>query len=136
MFALREGFHGFSLQTTVLERQPMKAALFLQRIDVTERASDRPRHGWLYYHQMSLLWEKSLLQKYLHLTRCWWYFLAADAYLRAVHVSPAGSWDQSAEGQSKTEKSLRIKGKSTISCSMGRKIPIGKHCWDTFNMLV
>jgi len=63
-------------------------------------------------------------KKNLYLTRCWWYFLAADAYLRAVRISPAGSWDQSAEGQSKPEKSLRIKRKNTISYSMGRKVSI------------
>lgn len=70
------------------------------------------------------------------LTRCWWYFLAANTYLRAVCVSPAGSWDQSTKGQSKTEKSLRIKRKNTNSYSLGRKITICKHNQDIFNMLV
>lgn len=78
----------------------------------------------------------SCYKKTLSLTRCWWYFLAANAYLCAVHVSPAGSWDQSAESQSKTEKSLRIKRKNTISYSTGRKISIWKHRRDVFNMLV
>lgn len=70
------------------------------------------------------------------LTRCWWYFLAANTYLRAVCVSPAGSCDQSTKSQSKTEKSLMIKRKNTNSYSLGRKIPICKHNQNIFNMLV
>lgn len=137
-FALHEVFHGFSLQTFRWShwrgswwRWPCSSKGQMQQsMDLIDLNMDGLINTRCPFYGRNSCYKKNSL------TRCWWYFLAANTYLRAVCVSPAGSWDQSTKGQSKTEKSLRIKRKNTNSYSLGRKITICKHNQDIFNMLV